>query len=79
MTRRSLISNNGTAAEDISAFLGFHLQGLIPKIPHILEETQDFLSRIEELGNIPMDSILVTFYAVGSYPSIPHDEAIENI
>ena len=34
-------------------------------------------NRIEELGDIPEDSILVSFDVVGLYPSIPHDEGIE--
>ena len=34
-----VISNNGTATENISAFVDFHLKTIIPTVPHILEGT----------------------------------------
>ena len=74
---RPVISNNSTPTENISAFIDHHLKEIPPKIPNILEDTRDFLNRIEELGDIPEDSILVSFDVVGLYPSIPHDEGIE--
>ena len=43
----SVISNNGTDTENISSFLNFHLKTIIPTIPHILEDTRDFLSRLK--------------------------------
>ena len=39
--RRPVISNNGTAAENISAFTDFHLKNIVSTIPHILEDTRD--------------------------------------
>ena len=41
--RRPVISNNGTATENISAFLDFHLKNIVSTLPHILEDTRDFL------------------------------------
>ena len=40
---RYVISNNGTTTERIFSFLDLHLKNIIPKIPHILEDTRDFL------------------------------------
>ena len=76
---RPVISNNNTATENISAYLDFHLKSLIPKIPHILEDTRDFLTRISNINNIPEDSILVSFDVVGLYPHIPHEEGLETM
>ena len=73
---RPVISNNGTATENISAFLDFHLKGILPTIPHILEDTRDFLCRIKGLSEIPNDAILVSFDVVGLYPHIPHEEGL---
>ena len=40
---RPVISNNGEATENISAFLDFHLKNIVSTLPHILEDTRDFL------------------------------------
>ena len=74
---RRLISNNGTATERISSFLDFHLKNIIPAIPHILDDTRDFLYRIEQLQNIPEGTLLVSFHVVGIYPHTPHDEGLQ--
>ena len=76
---RSVISNNQTATENISSFLDFHLKNIVPTIPHILEDTKDFLKRINDIGEIPSGSLLVTFNVVGLYPHIPHEEGIETM
>ena len=44
---RPVISNNGTATARISSFLDFHLKNIVPTIPRILEDTRNFLYRIE--------------------------------
>ena len=67
----------GVAAENISAFLNFHLKPLVTKVPHIFEDTCDFLSRIAEIKDLPEDALLVSFHAVGLYSHISHEEGIE--
>ena len=74
---RPVISNNGTATENISAFLDFYLEPIVQTIPHILEDTRDFLCRLNDLPEIPENSILVTFDVVQLYPNILHEEGIE--
>ena len=74
---RPVISNNGTATERISSFLDFHLKNIIPTIPHILEDTRDFLYRIEQLQNIIEATLPVSLDVVGLYPHIPHDEGLQ--
>ena len=76
---RPVISNNGTATERISSFLDFHLKNIIPAIPHILEDTRDFLYRIEQLQNIPEGTLLVSFDVVGLYPHVHYDEGLQNM
>ena len=68
-----MISNNGTATENISAFLDFHLKNIVSTIPHILEDTRDFLQRLNQIGDIPGNALLVSFDVVGLYQHIPHE------
>ena len=74
---RPAISNNGTATARISLFLDFYLKNIIPTIPHILEDTRDFLYKIEQLQNIPEGTLLVSFHVVDLYPHIPHEEGLQ--
>ena len=74
---RPVISNNSTVTENISAFLDFYLKPVAQTILHILEDTRDFLCRLNDLPKIPENAILVTFDVVGLYPNIPHDEGLE--
>ena len=76
---RPAISNNNTATENISVYFDYHLKSLVLNIPHILEDTRDFLCGINEIDNIPDDAIVVSFDVVGLYPNIAHEEGIETI
>ena len=74
-----VISNNDTATENISSFLDFHLKTIIPTIPHILEHSSDFSSWLNQLCDIPNNTILVTFDVLGLYPHIPHNKGLETM
>ena len=50
---RPVISNNGTASENISAFLDFHLKNIVPTIPHILDDNGKFMQRLDQIVDIP--------------------------
>ena len=74
---RPVISNNSTATENILVFLDFHLKPPVTKLPHTLEDTRDFLTRITKIKDLPEDALLVSFDVVGLYPHIPHEERTE--
>ena len=74
---RPVISNSGCFTENISAFLDHHLQPLAKKVRSYVKDTNDFLQKLANIGNIPQDAILCTIDVVGLYPSIPHDEGLE--
>ena len=38
-----------------------------------IKDTEDFSKKVQNMGKIPQDSILVTADVVGLYPSIPHN------
>ena len=68
------ISNCGFYTENISSFLDFHLQSLAQKIKSYIKDTNHFLKKFKELGQLPEGTILCTIDAVGLYPNIPHGE-----
>ena len=72
-----MISYNGTATENISAFLDFHLKKIISTILHILEDTTGFLLRLNQIADTHENALLVSFDVVGLYPYITHDQGAE--
>ena len=73
---RPVISNCGFCTENISSFLDFHLQPLAQKVKSYIKDTNHFLKKIKELGQLPEGTILCTIDVVGLYPNIPHDEGL---
>ena len=74
---RPVISDCGFFTENISEFLDFHLQPLAKKVKSYIKDTNHFLQKIHNLGELPEDAILCTVDVVGLYPSIPHEEGLE--
>ena len=73
---RPVISNCGFYTENISSFLDFHLQPLAQKVKSYIKDTNHFLRKIKELGQLAEGTIPCTTDAVGLYPNIPHDEGL---
>ena len=61
--------------EKISEFLDFHLQPLVRKIPSCIQDTTDFL-KLESLGDIPNEALLVAINVFGLYSHILHSEGL---
>jgi hypothetical protein len=73
---RPIISANGHPTEKISEFLDFHLRPLVQQIPSYIQDTTDFVRKINSL-DIPSGSILATLDVTSLYTNIPHEEGIE--
>ena len=73
---RPVISNCGFYTENISSFLDFHLEPLAQNVKSYIKDTNHFLRKIKELGQLPEGTILFTIDVVGLYPNIPHDEGL---
>ena len=71
---RPVISKCGFYTENISSFVDFHLQSLAQKVKSYIKDTNHFLRKIKELGQLLEGTILCTVDVVGLYPNIPHDE-----
>ena len=73
----SVISNNGTATDNIFAFLDFHLKKIQFQQYQILEDTKGFLQRLNQIEEIHENTLLVSFDVADLYTHIPHDRDVE--
>ena len=77
---RPVVSSINCHTESISQFVDYHLQPLAKKLPSYIQDTTDFLRKLNELPkHLPKDSILVTMDVKSLYTNIPNDEGIEAV
>ena len=69
---RPVISNCGTTPEKVSEFLDYHLKPTMQSAKSYIKDTSVFLRKLNDLGKLRENAILVTTDVVGLYPSIPH-------
>ena len=50
----------GFHTERLSHFVDYHFQPLVHKLPSFVKDTNDFLNKLLNIGNLPANSILVT-------------------
>ena len=74
-----VIYNCGTVTGKASEFLDHHLTPLMQSVELYDEDTSDFLSKIKELWKVPDGAILVTDDVVGLYPSITHEDDLNEM
>ena len=74
---RPVISGCGTPTEKISAFVDQKVRPLVPEIKSYIKDTNDFLHKLGQIGELPEGAILCTIDVVGLYPHIPHNEGLE--
>ena len=65
-----VISNCRTPTEKMSKFLDHHLQPVTKGAKSYVKDINNFLEKLEELGKVPPNAMLVTANVVGLYPSI---------
>ena len=76
MECRAVISNCGTPTEKASEFLDHHLQPIMKSGVSFMKNTNDFLSKLKNLGKIPENAFLATTDVFRLYRSIPHGEGL---
>ena len=76
---RPVVSGCSTTTEKISEFVDNKLRPLVPEVESYVKDTNDFLRKLGEIGELPEGTILCTIDVVGLYPHIPHDEGIEAV
>ena len=73
----SHIPNCGAPTEKTSEFLDHHLQLIMKSGVSYIKDTNDFLSKLKNLGKITENALLVTADIVGLHTRITHDEGLE--
>ena len=73
---RPIISSIEAPTEKISHFVDFHLHPLVETIPSYVKDTTHFLQKIDSMGTLPSNTILVTLDVSSLYTNIPHEEGI---
>ena len=68
-----VISNSGYYPKNISTFLEQHFKLIAKKIQSYINDTNDFLDKLDTLPSLPEDIILCTINVVALYPNIPHE------
>ena len=74
---RPVISNCGTPTEKFFEFLDFHLKPTMQSAKSYIKDTSDFLRKLNELGKLLENAILVTTDVIDFYPKIPHADGLE--
>jgi len=73
---RPIISANNCPTEKISQFVDYFLNPLVPKIKSFVKDTTDFVAKIDSLGKVPTNTLLVTLDVSSLYTNIPNQEGI---
>ncbi|KAI8514534.1 hypothetical protein Bbelb_071250 [Branchiostoma belcheri] len=68
---RPILSANDCASERISELADFHLRPLVTRLPSYIKDTTDFLRRLNKLGKVPQNAILVTWISLPCIPTYP--------
>jgi hypothetical protein len=76
---RPVVAANGAPTEKISQFVDHFVNPFCPSIKSFVKDTTHFLQKIEEVGQLPVGSMLVTMDVVALYPNIPHQGALDAI
>ena len=77
---RPVVSSVSCHTESISRFVDHYLQSLVKLLPSYIQDTTDFLLKLNNLPDkLPNDAFLVTLDVKSLYTNIPNDEGIEAV
>ena len=79
LSARPIVSACAGPTEHISEFIDFFLQPLVQQLPSYIKDTNHFLEKINSLGPLPPNTILVSMDITSLYTNIPQAHAIEII
>ena len=74
---RPIVSSNSHPTERISQFVDYHLKPLVQTTQSFIKDTTHFLNKLQQLGQLPNNAILVTLDVSSLYTNIPHNEGID--
>ena len=73
---RPIVSANGHPTEKISEFVDYHLRPHVRNLPSYIQDTTDYLKKMQSLNPLPENTTLVTMDVSSLYTNIPQDEGI---
>ena len=71
---RPIASSCGAPMERISHFVDLHLGPLVRDIPSYIKDTTDFLQKLQTVGDLPADALLVTLDVKSLCINIPLED-----
>ena len=74
--RRPILSENGHPTEKISEFVDYHLRPHVRTMPSYIQDTTDYLKKMDSLNPLPNNTILVSMDVSSLYTNIPKNEGI---
>ena len=60
-------------------FTTWNLKPIMRSAKSYIRDTSDFLKRLEELGGVPQNALLVAADMVGLYPNITHQDGLDTL
>ncbi|XP_071149216.1 uncharacterized protein [Mytilus edulis] len=73
---RPIVSANGHPTEKISEFVDYHLRPHVRTMPSYIQDTTDYLKKMDSLNPLPNNTILVSMDVSSLYTNIPKNEGI---
>ena len=73
---RPIVSGCDGPTEKLSAYVDSYIKPLAQRVNSYLQDTNQFLQKLNELGQIPANSFLATIDVVALYTNIPHRDGI---
>ena len=74
---RLIVPSCGAPTEGISCSIDHHISPSLRKIPSYIKDLTDFLLKLKDITNLPLQTILVTLDLKPLHTNIPHNEGIE--
>ncbi|XP_070546342.1 uncharacterized protein [Ptychodera flava] len=78
-SRSPIISGIGTITEGISGYVDTILKPFATSTPSYIQDTTDFLCKIQPIKNLPQNTLLVTLDVEALYTNIPHTDGLAAI
>ena len=74
---RPIVSSNSHPTKRISQSVDHHVQPLVTKLSSDIKDTTHFLSKLNNIGQLPNGGLLVTLDVTSLYTNIPHKDGIQ--
>uniref|UniRef100_A0A8C3F2N4 Reverse transcriptase domain-containing protein n=1 Tax=Chrysemys picta bellii TaxID=8478 RepID=A0A8C3F2N4_CHRPI len=74
-----IMSGIGTLIAGISGYLGSLLRPYATSTPSYLQDTTDFLRKLQCIGDLPENTILATMDVAALYTNIPHKDGLQAV